>query len=242
MTLEILGNVSVYIGMGVQIVTALILGGVVGFDREQKMKAAGLKTNIMICIGSTLYTSISYLTMDQSTAPADLNRVAAQIVSGIGFLGAGAIIQGRGSVTGLTTAATIWVVAAIGYTIGVGHILIASLFSFTVLLVLRLLGPFNRFVESYKELNRYHLEILSRGSVTDMVRNILAQESLEVVDVMEEDQNDRKNRKILNLYLETHPKVLERLVQEIQTVIRVEQVSYHTLVDDESIETPFSDS
>jgi putative Mg2+ transporter-C (MgtC) family protein len=242
MTLEVLGEVSIYIGMGVQIVTALILGGVVGFDREQKMKAAGLKTNIMICIGSTLYTSISYLTMDQSTSTADLNRVAAQIVSGIGFLGAGAIIQGRGSVTGLTTAATIWVVAAIGYTIGVGHILIASLFSFTVLLVLRLLGPLNRVLESYKQFKRYHLEILSRGSITDMVKNILAQESLEVFDVHEDDQNDRKNRKILNLYLETHPKVLERLVTELQTVIRVEQVSYHVLADDEVIDQKFHES
>ena len=240
MTLEIFGEVSIYFGMGVQIITALILGGMVGFDREQKMKAAGLKTNIMICIGSTLYTSISYLTMDLSTSTADLNRVAAQIVSGIGFLGAGAIIQGRGNVTGLTTAATIWVVAAIGYTIGVGHILIAGLFSLTVLLVLRLLGPFNRFVESYKQLHRYHLEILSRGSILDMVKNILAHESLEVLDVHEEDQNDRKNRKILNLHLETHPKVLERLVQELQTFIRVEQVSYHELADEKEIEEKFS--
>ncbi|MCF8060355.1 MAG: MgtC/SapB family protein, partial [Bacteriovoracaceae bacterium] len=118
--LELLGEVPVYVGVGIQILSAIFFGGMVGYDREKKMKAAGLKTNILICLGATLYTVISLLHVRGFTGgPIDPNRVGAQIVSGIGFLGAGAIIQGRGSVIGMTTAATIWVVAAIGYTIGV---------------------------------------------------------------------------------------------------------------------------
>jgi putative Mg2+ transporter-C (MgtC) family protein len=235
MTIEVFGQVPVYFGLGVQIVTALFLGGLVGFDREQKMKAAGLKTNIMICIGAALYTSISMLSLQGSDAVADPNRVSAQIVSGIGFLGAGAIIQGRGSVIGLTTAATIWVVAAIGYTIGVGYPLVATIFSFTVLIVLRLLGPINGWIESYKDFRKYHIEILSRGSVTSLVKNVLAQESLELFEVLEEHQGDKKNRKILNVYLSTHPRVLERILFEVQTILRVEKVSSHTVatIDDE---------
>ena len=104
--LEVLGETPKFIAIGIQVITALILGGIVGMDREAKLKAAGLKTNILICIGATLYTTISMLTTQNIEGMVDPNRVAAQIVSGIGFLGAGAIMQSRGSVFGLTTAAT----------------------------------------------------------------------------------------------------------------------------------------
>jgi putative Mg2+ transporter-C (MgtC) family protein len=118
---------------------AIICGGMIGLERELKNKAAGIKTNILICLGATLYASVSVLT---STAHAEVgyfgdpSRIAAQIVSGIGFLGGGAIIQARGTIVGLTTAATIWVVAAIGICIGIGHGDIAVASSFMVLLVL----------------------------------------------------------------------------------------------------------
>jgi putative Mg2+ transporter-C (MgtC) family protein len=175
MELELLGEVSIYIGIAIQIVFALVLGGLVGYDREVKMKAAGFKTNIMICIGATLYTTISMLNLDthSTSAMIDPNRVAAQIVSGIGFLGAGAIIQGKGNVTGLTTAATIWVVAAIGYTIGVGYPLVATLFSITVLIILRMLNPVNKMIEKEKDYKNFHIEMLSYGSVRQTIDHIL---------------------------------------------------------------------
>lgn len=231
MYIELFGRVPVLFGMGVQILTALFLGGLVGFDREQKMKAAGLKTNILICLGATLYTSISYLSVTESTAIADPNRISAQIVSGIGFLGAGAILQGRGNVTGLTTAATIWVVAAIGYTIGVGHILIATLFSLTVLVVLKLLGPIHNWMERDKGFRYYHLEVLSRGNVKHLVDNVLAFEKLDLVKIYEEKELDDKHRRILNVYIETHPRILERIITSIETIIRVEKVAAHILSD-----------
>ena len=103
---------------------ALICGGLVGLERELKNKAAGIKTNMLICAGSALFTSMSVLIANAFSEQyfyGDPGRLAAQIVSGIGFLGGGAIIQSRGSIVGLTTAATIWVVAAIGVMIGLGH-------------------------------------------------------------------------------------------------------------------------
>src|SRR4051812_35393402 len=119
--IEHLGQVDAYLGMGIKIVTGLILGSLVGYDREQKMKNAGIKTNVLICLGATLYTAISMIGHDQGGGISyDASRIPAQIVSGIGFLGAGAIMQDRGNIIGLTTAATIWVVAAIGMTIGYG--------------------------------------------------------------------------------------------------------------------------
>lgn len=106
-----------------RLVLAAVLGGAIGWDREANGKPAGLRTNILICVGAALLTEVS-ITMAQfgigrnAGMIGDPARIAAQIVSGIGFLGAGTIIQARGNVTGLTTAATLWVVAAIGIAVG----------------------------------------------------------------------------------------------------------------------------
>jgi putative Mg2+ transporter-C (MgtC) family protein len=101
---------------------AILCGGLVGVERAMRRKPAGFRTNILICLGSMLFTwlSIRVALILSAEAPGDPARIAAQVVTGIGFLGAGAIIQSRGYVRGLTSAAMIWVVAAIGMSIGVG--------------------------------------------------------------------------------------------------------------------------
>jgi putative Mg2+ transporter-C (MgtC) family protein len=130
---------------GPKVFFAIICGGLIGLERELKNKPAGIKTNILICLGSALYTSVSVL-ISASFAKdghfGDPARIAAQIVSGIGFLGGGTIIQARGTIQGLTTAATIWVVAAIGICIGIGHADIAVATSITVVIVLVLSNIF----------------------------------------------------------------------------------------------------
>jgi len=100
-----------------KIILAAVLGGIIGLEREISHKEAGLRTNILIAIGSALITVIS-VEVAKVSKIADPGRIAAQIVTGIGFLGAGAIIQARFAVHGLTTAATIWTVAAIGISVG----------------------------------------------------------------------------------------------------------------------------
>ena len=100
---------------------AVLLGGVIGFERELSGKPAGLRTNILICIGAALLMDISMrVGIVDGQRIGDPGRIAAQIVSGVGFLGAGTIMHSQGMVTGLTSAATIWVVAAIGMTVGGG--------------------------------------------------------------------------------------------------------------------------
>lgn len=124
---------------GPRVLFSILCGGLIGLERELKNKSAGIKTNMLICLGAMLYTSVSILisaSYSDSGHYGDPSRVAAQIVSGIGFLGGGAIIQSRGTVLGLTTAATIWVVAAIGVCIGMGHADIAVFCSLSVILVL----------------------------------------------------------------------------------------------------------
>ncbi len=98
--------------------TSVICGALVGAEREKQEKPAGLRTLILVCLGSTAFTMASYAF---TTATGDAGRVAAQIVTGIGFLGAGAILHGSGFVRGMTTAATIWAIAATGMVVGIGY-------------------------------------------------------------------------------------------------------------------------
>jgi len=129
-----------------QLLLAAFLGGLVGWERELHEKAAGLRTNLLICVGAALFTQLSahVSSLGSLQTPADPTRIASQIVSGIGFLGAGAIIQSRAQVTGLTTAATIWIVAAIGMGVGGGAYLEATLATAVVLLALTTLGLLER--------------------------------------------------------------------------------------------------
>ena len=110
-----------------RVALAAALGGVLGLERELREREAGLRTHLLVSVGSALFTLVSaygfhaFLSSGQNVIRADPTRIAAQIVTGIGFLGAGAIIRQGFSVRGLTTAATLWVVAAIGLAAGAGY-------------------------------------------------------------------------------------------------------------------------
>ncbi|MFQ5536809.1 MAG: MgtC/SapB family protein [Gemmatimonadota bacterium] len=123
-----------------RLILAVVLGGAIGWERERSRKPAGLRTNILICVGAALLTYVGMSMAAAGGGGSDPARIAAQIVSGIGFLGAGTILQSRGSVTGLTTAATMWVVAAIGIAVGSGAYVEAVGASALVLVVLIPLG------------------------------------------------------------------------------------------------------
>ena len=103
----------------VLVICSVLCGTMVGMERESRDKPAGVRTIMLIAVGSTIYTLTSILIVGDSFA--DRGRIAAQVVTGVGFLGAGAIIRDRGSVRGLTTGATIWTVSAIGVLIGAGY-------------------------------------------------------------------------------------------------------------------------
>lgn len=102
-----------------RLLLASLLGSVIGLERERAQKAAGFRTNMLICLGAALVMEVSRALAEEWGSPVDASRMAGQVVSGIGFIGAGAILVARGQVViGLTTAATIWVVAAVGLAVG----------------------------------------------------------------------------------------------------------------------------
>jgi putative Mg2+ transporter-C (MgtC) family protein len=102
----------------VMALAAVVCGAVIGTERERQQKSAGLRTLMLVCLGSAVLTMVSFVF---TSSTGDSGRVSAQIVTGIGFLGAGAILHSRSGVTGMTTAATIWITAAIGMTVGAGY-------------------------------------------------------------------------------------------------------------------------
>ena len=131
-----------------RLLLAAALGSVLGFEREWRQKNAGLKTNTLIAMGSALFTLMS---IDLSASSGgDATRVASQIVTGIGFLGAGAIIRTQDGIRGLTTAAMIWVNAAIGVAVGGGEYRLAIIATGVTLVVLTVMAPLEKFLDRRK--------------------------------------------------------------------------------------------
>jgi putative Mg2+ transporter-C (MgtC) family protein len=128
-----------------RLMLAAVLGGVLGLEREMRNKTAGLRTNILIAIGSALFTLMSIELSDPRSS--DPGRVAAQIVTGIGFLGAGAIMRTDAGIHGLTTAAMIWVNAAIGVAVGGGEYHLALIATGVTLAVLLMLVPLEKWLD-----------------------------------------------------------------------------------------------
>ncbi len=124
-----------------KLLLSCVLGGLIGYEREARHKSAGLRTNILVCLGSCLVMMISLNIRDGTSA--DAARIAAQVVSGIGFLGAGAIMKEGLSVTGLTTAACLWVVAGVGLGVGLGFYAGAAMTTGLVFLVLHVFGSYD---------------------------------------------------------------------------------------------------
>jgi putative Mg2+ transporter-C (MgtC) family protein len=131
------------------VLLAVLCGAVIGIERQFKHKPAGLRTNIMICLGAAVFTLISE---KMSLGAQDsVTRIAAQIVTGVGFLGAGAVIQDRGGIHGLTTAATIWLVASIGMACGARLYYLAIITTVLALAVLIGLGHIDKYFEHHDE-------------------------------------------------------------------------------------------
>ncbi|MFQ3548121.1 MAG: MgtC/SapB family protein [Armatimonadota bacterium] len=132
----------------IKLLVSSLLGGLVGFERESQGRPAGLRTHIIVCLGATLFT-IASLNISPDSDPA---RISAQIVTGIGFLGAGTILRQGSMVRGLTTAASIWGVAAIGLCVGIGgnFIILAMIASILIFFNLKLVAIIEKWIEIKK--------------------------------------------------------------------------------------------
>jgi putative Mg2+ transporter-C (MgtC) family protein len=214
-----------------RLVLAGVFGGVLGLERELREREAGLRTHLLVSVGSALFTIVSaygfreFLNSGESVVRADPTRIAAQIVTGIGFLGAGAIIRQGLSIRGLTTAATLWVVAAIGMAVGAGYYSAAAVTTAVALIALWPLRQLTwRMVRRYRGDTGLLLVQLpageSPGRVIDAVEGVDAR--IESVEITHED-----NRRNIQLTLELRREQLAReLVERLADVENVLEVRW----------------
>lgn len=194
-----------------RLVVAFAAGVIIGFDRERSGKAAGIRTQMLVCVGSALMAGISvYIGPYYGVSLADPARLMAQVIAGIGFLGAGVILKNGNKISGMTTAATIWTTAAVGLGIGSGFYLPAI---FTVFLVL-LLNPLAFFQYKYGlKGDFYMLKVTQKDE--DKLEKILNELGVDV-----------RSRSVREGYLLASIISSQQRNQELRTVLRRNKISY----------------
>lgn len=203
----------------VRILLAALVGGLIGLEREYHDKIAGFRTMILIATGSALFTIMSGVI----GSIADPARVAAAIVSGIGFLGAGAVVKMGLNVRGLTTAATIWLVASLGMGMGAGQFLLTFLVTAFVLVVLWILPFFERRIDALHEFLEFRIVIKNTDKQEEQLLKMLKEEDIKYVSLRRTKHNTKERE--LRLMAKNDPAkhaALSKRLARSKTVLRFE--------------------
>lgn len=234
-------GIDILIRVGV----ALVLGFILGLERELTNKYAGLRTHILVCLGACVFTIISIygfptfangdnVIVDNSTGIRDTGRVAAQVVSGIGFIGAGAVLRNGPMIIGLTTAATLWISAAIGMACGVGLYdvgIIATLSSVAVLTIIRV---FERKIlpSGIKRNRHFKLTIYCNETDVDKIHDFLSEnvENMEDFSSKRLIENPEKS-KISSRFELTHKKAMNDVYKKVKEMCDPDSVTLQELND-----------
>lgn len=169
-----------------RLISAIIVGGLIGFEREYRDKAAGFRTMILVTTGSMLFTYLSLLIGGED----DPVRITASIVAGIGFLGAGAILVDKGRIQGLTTASTIWLTAALGVAVGAGEYGLAYISTLAVLVVLWFLPYFEHYLDRRFTHFTYTVTVKSNFDVDDLLDTLHTNHELSVENIFRTRKSD----------------------------------------------------
>jgi putative Mg2+ transporter-C (MgtC) family protein len=183
-----------YLELTVRLILSILLGGIIGFERETINRPAGLRTHILVCLGSTIIMLVSLYIFHQfqGKANVDPGRIPAQVISGIGFLGAGTIIIEGATVKGLTTAASLWTVSAIGLAVGVGFYYGAVVATFLILLTLIAFNKLEWFVLKKKILQPLTLVVKDTPGQLGKVGSSLGEMNISIKDVKMENIEEEK--------------------------------------------------
>jgi putative Mg2+ transporter-C (MgtC) family protein len=230
-----------WIEFSVRLGVALVLGGMIGLERQWRKPRAVLKTNALVCIGSAMFVMVSVMTPGDSSP----TRVAAQVVSGVGFLGGGVILRDGASIRGLNTAATIWCSAAIGVMVGSGLMFQAYLGTFVVVVANLLLSPLGEQVKYrppviQKQRTRYRCLVICYSKDEFRIRSLLIQaidhEELMLDVLRSRDIDGPAETGITEIVADfmmagRDDAILERIVDQLKTEGRVNTVSWQIVAD-----------
>jgi putative Mg2+ transporter-C (MgtC) family protein len=213
--------------MILRLLISVILGGVIGWEREGRRQSAGLRTHILICLGSTLLMLISIFIPQtfKNFQNGDPGRIAAQVVSGIGFLGAGAIFRLGATIKGLTTAATIWVAAAIGLAVGAGVYLAALVGTVLILFVLVGLEKVEKRYFPSHSLKVLQLRFQGTKITTDLVFMILDKFSIKTHSINIVQSLDKKRFKLKLIVHIPNDIELKKLYKELNSIDNVSEIT-----------------
>lgn len=206
--------------IALKLLMAVACGGAIGFERELSRKPAGLRTNVLVCVGAALFMIVSRH-IGAGAPYTDPARLVAQVVTAIGFIGAGVILQSRGSISGLTSAATILLVAAVGITIGEGMFTVAVMTTVLIIIVLVLLRKVERAFVRRGRLFHYQLKTPDAPQALARLLDLLESEGLRMDDfsVKDSDQGYHELRFAVVTSLHKNSRLI-KLLPEIGTEVQ----------------------
>ncbi len=212
----------------INLLLILFLSGLIGYERERHNRPAGLRTHILVGVGATILMMIS-ISMNKLYVESDAGRIAAQVVSGVGFLGAGTIIKEGFSVKGLTTAASLWATAAIGLAVGGNYYFLASLTTFLVIVALFLLNRME-FKMSGKKYKRLKCKVSDKPGVLGKISIILGNKQIDIKDLIIEKKEDEKETLWIDFTLNV-PKneSIDSATMEMLTVEEINELEWNDL-------------
>ncbi len=209
----------------IRLLLAAVIGGLIGVDRERSTRSAGFRTHSLVCLGAALVMVMSDYVHSHQGLVADVSRMGAQVISGIGFLGAGAIISaGNSKVRGLTTAAALWTCACIGLAIGIGFYSGALISCAITLLLLRTL----RIVDRIYRRNNHFLDLYFEGKSSDVISQIIEKMKEHQIEILRLESTPAKiqSNKLGGILTVKLKKIQtsEELIEEIMSIKKVDFV------------------
>ena len=225
-----------------ELIVCFILSFLIGFERQFRRRSIGLRTIILVSVGSFLF-----VTFQKSFPESDMNRIAAQVVAGIGFLGAGVIIKDERSVKGLTTAATLWCSAAIGILCGANLIVEATIGTFVILFINVVLRKLNSKINDLAEKESYDLyyfkiecDASRESDIINMVKALSTKTETKIISIKVEDESESTG--IINICIANTSKINDltnRIMQKLSHKEEVKSISLYKKDDKSSNEEEF---
>ncbi len=234
-----------YIDILIRILSALLLGFAIGLEREMTNKYAGLRTNILVCLGACIFTIISIygfptfadgdnVIVSQATGVRDTARIAAQVVTGIGFIGGGTVLRHGATVFGLTTAATLWIVASIGMACGAGMYsvaIIGTILSIITLVSVRVFEK-NILISSTKNTKRLKVNITCINEKSDDIYNYLVENYSHLREISKKLNKQDDNLTKINVILDVvGKKPIQTMYKAFQKLDGIESISIQEFLE-----------
>lgn len=179
----------------IRVILAILVGGVIGYERESKNRPAGFKTHILVCLGAAVISMMQIYDIEytiklinerselSNALKADVGRLGAQVISGIGFLGAGTIIHDKGSVKGLTTAASLWTVGCIGLAAGKGYYSLSIISALSVIIILAFLTKFENMFREKCTAVRFQIDYTDKERAINDITHYFQQNNIRIKNI-----------------------------------------------------------